>query len=186
MTLPKVVMISISNNPISQYYKQKVEPSWIDHGYKVDHFEAVTPEKLNSYSYLQFGKKRGTIDFTPTEIACWYSHVECWVLARSQPLLIIEHDIEHKRDIDPSIFESDMSCLASSNKEGTRKLAGGAYYLTPDIAKKMVQDVKNMKSITYNSDAFIHNFCDKYGVWSQDKCYQVQNPKIGYTVVHNK
>jgi hypothetical protein len=181
---PEVWMISITGNSISQHYKDLVLPSWKD--YKVNHFEAVTPKDMHKYSYLTFGKKRDRIDFTDTEKAVWYSHVECWVLARSKPIIIVEHDIMLMEEIEESIFETKMSCLAHSVSKTKQKLAGGAYYLTPDVAKHMVSHVKNIKKITYNSDAMIHRKCDEYGEWHQHKCFQIKDAKIGYTVEHNK
>lgn len=183
MSRPRCVMIAMSDNEISQHYKNYVLPTWKVRGWNVDLFEAVTPKTMGQYSYLNFGKKRGTIPFTDTEIAVWYSHVECWVLARKEPVLIIEHDMLLNKDIPDNIFESDMACLAN-HKGG--KLAGGAYYLTPETAIKMVNDIKHTKEIRWNSDATIHSWCDKVGIWSHDICTQYQDDNIGVTVVHNK
>lgn len=179
-------MISITDNPISQYYKNEVLPTW--NGYTVNHFEAVTPDTLQNYSYLNFAKKRDKIEFTDTEKAVWYSHVELWVKARTTPIIVVEHDIRLEKDIPVEVFESEMCCLAHSgvNKNGShRKLAGGAYYLTPKVATHMVNHVKNIKRITYNSDAVIHRMCDEFGIWRHDTCYQYQNKEIGVTVEHN-
>lgn len=63
-------MISISDNEISQYYKNLVLPSWKD--YEVRHFEAITPKDLHKYDYLNFGLKhrlkgKVKVEFTETE-----------------------------------------------------------------------------------------------------------------------
>lgn len=181
---PEVWMISITGNPISEYYKDIVTPSWS--GYKINHFEAVTPQTMSEFNYLNFGKKRDTIEFTDTEKAVWYSHVECWVIARSKPIIVVEHDILLDLPIPDEVFEQPMACLANSNRTSLRHLAGGAYYLTPDIATHMVNHVKNVKNITYNSDAMIHRKCDEFGKWYRHLCHQFKNPDIGYTVEHRK
>lgn len=62
---PEVWMIQIPDNPISMYYRGRVEASW--EGYNLKYFDAITPKTMGTMQYLQFGKKRGTIEFTPTE-----------------------------------------------------------------------------------------------------------------------
>lgn len=183
--IPEVWMISITGNPISEYYKKYVTPSWS--GYKINHFEAVTPETtLNNFKYLNFGKKRDKIDFTETEKACWYSHVECWVIARTRPIIVVEHDVLLQEPIPKEVFSSAMCCMSNSNMKTKQKHAGGAYYLTPEVAKHMVNHVKCERNITYNSDAIIHRKCDEFGVWNQHLCHQYQDREIGFTVEHNK
>jgi|SRR6056300_94142 len=186
---PPVYMISISDNEISQYYKNLVLSSWKD--YEVRHFEAITPKDLHKYDYLNFGLKhrlkgKVKVEFTETEKAVWYSHMECWVLARKEPIIVVEHDIQLIKKIDESIFENDMVCLAHSNRKNKLKLAGGAYYITPAIAKYMTNDAKSKKPIYFNSDALIHNVCDKKGVWKHSHCFQIKDDNIGVTVDHNK
>ena len=115
----------------------------------------------------------------------WYSHVECWVVARSRPIIVVEHDIKLDHPIPNEIFSSGMCCMANSDREKKKKLAGGAYYLTPKVASYMVNHMKTQRSITYNSDAIIHRMCDEFGVWNHHLCHQYKNPEIGYTVEHN-
>jgi hypothetical protein len=69
MKKPEVWMISISDNPISQHYKNICVPSWQKFGYSVNHFEAITPRSLKNSNNLKFYKKirkdgKTTVDFT--------------------------------------------------------------------------------------------------------------------------
>lgn len=185
---PPVVMIQITDNPISQYYKNKVLKSWRE--YDVMEFDAITPETLNERGILTFDKKKRIGEFSDTEKACFESHMECWVMARKQPLLIIEHDIRLLRPIPPEIWTYPMAGLCwSGEKLPRRKLPCGAYYLTPRIAKELVRIVKGHSSyrgIHYNPDAIIHNLMDKVGYWDIKYCTQIQDPEIGNTIQHTK
>jgi hypothetical protein len=165
-----------------------VEQSWLDHGFKLNYFNAITPE-TNTLNYLNLTKKRDTIEFSPTEIAVWYSHVEMWAKARNRPILIIEHDALLLKAIPNEVFyENEMVCLGQTLNEKTgliQKLPGLAYYLTPKIAKKMVNSVKTLKSITWNSDATIHRSCNEHGLWIPEHVFQIKNHDVGTTIEHN-
>jgi hypothetical protein len=78
-----------------------------------------------------------------------------------------------------------MICLGHTGKNKIR-LPGLAYYLTPGIATRMVNDVKAIKKITWNSDGTIHGYGTKEGVFETDHVYQVQNRSIGTTIEHKK
>jgi len=165
------------------YYRGRVEESWSE--YNLKFFNAITPENPPKNNYLTFGKKRDTIEFTDTEIAVWYSHVELWAKARTRPIMIIEHDALLVEDIPQNYFEKyKMMCLGHTGKN--RTLPGLAYYLTPEIATKMVNDVKNTQEITWNSDGSIHSYCQKHGLFEPEHVFQVQNKKIGTTIEHRK
>lgn len=179
-------MIQMNSNPISMYYRGRVIQSWWERGYDVQFYEATTPEN-NQKTYLNFDKKRGTIEFTPTEKAVWYSHVEMWAKARERPILIIEHDAMLLSDIPSGIFKEPMACLGHGISPTTghrHKLAGCAYWLTPKIATKMVSTIKTMKRIQTNSDAFIHSNCDREGVWAKHHVQQIQEDDVGTTIEH--
>lgn len=181
---PDVWMIQMSSSPQSMYYRGRVEESW--DGYNVKYFEAITPETMDEKGYLTFGKKRDTIEFTPTEKAVWYSHVELWAKARKKPILILEHDALLVKPIPERIWQqNDMVCFGHTGKS-KRALPGLAYYLTPEIATRMVNDVKGISNITWNSDGTIHGYCGKNGVFETDHVYQVQNRSIGTTIEHMK
>ena len=174
----------MSHHPISMYYRGRVEESW--DGYDLKFFEATTPEN-NAKAFLNFGKKRGTIEFTETEKAVWYSHVEMWarVRGKTKGVIIIEHDAMLVRPIPVRLFENDMVCLGHTGVK-RNALHGLAYYLTPSIATKMVADVKSIKKIEWNSDATIAGYCDKIGVLQKDHVKQIQNRSVGVTIEHRR
>jgi hypothetical protein len=181
---PDVWMIQMPSSPQSMYYRGRVEESW--NGYNLKFFNAITPETMESKGYLHFGKKRDTIEFTPTEKAVWYSHVELWAKARKKPIIIIEHDALLVKPIPDRMWDQhDIICLGHTGKNKIR-LPGLAYYLTPGIATRMVNDVKAIKKITWNSDGTIHGYGTKEGVFETDHVYQVQNRSIGTTIEHKK
>jgi len=179
---PEVWMIQISDNPRSMYYRGRVEESWSD--YNLKFFNAITPQNPTKNEYLTFGKKRDTIEFTDTEISVWYSHAELWAKARKKPILIIEHDALLLEPIPDEIFDHDMVCLGHHRKPDIW-LPGLAYYLTPKIANDMVRRAKSSK-IDANSDSFIHQYCERFGVFECKYAYQVQNKSIGTTIEHRK
>ena len=64
---PEVWMIQIRDNPVSMYYRG-IEESWKD--YDLKFYDAVTPKDFENESFnhfLNFGKKRDRIEFSPTE-----------------------------------------------------------------------------------------------------------------------
>jgi len=191
---PDVHMITITGNSISEHYRDLVKPSWEDAGWKVLNFEALVPEDCVNVKILPLGdKRRGSkvIGFTKTEIAVWYSHYYAWMLCRKldKPIIVAEHDILLEQDIDPDVFNHPIACLSHvTRRNGDHaKLAGGAYYITPEGAKRLcaIKDHKK-KSVDYNSDAWIHRICDTYGKWFMMTTIQVQDEEIGVTVEHRK
>ena len=184
-------MIAISDNPISMYYRKEVLPSWVNHGFKVNHFEAVTPR--NMPDFLPFYMKRKQRPFTETEKAVWYSHYALWSKCweTKTPLIVVEHDIRLLSPLEDEIFENRIACLSHDcrprrpgNEPEELKLAGGAYYITPDISRKLMR-IRHDKRINHNSDAWIHKVCDENGKWYKHKCRQFKNPKVGATIEHN-
>ena len=124
---PEVWMIQIKDNPISMYYRGRVETSWKD--YDLRFYDAVTPATMQEEDFnhfLNFDKKRGTIEFSETEKAVWYSHVNLWVKARRKPIMIIEHDALLLESIDAEWFENDMVCFGHTGKN-MKNLPGLAY-----------------------------------------------------------
>jgi hypothetical protein len=186
---PECWMIAISDNPISMYYKNEVLSSWTDRGFVVNHFEAITPKNLHEYDLLKFTKKRNKIEFTETEKAVWYSHYMTWKLCwdMQKPIIVVEHDIQLLKNLSEDVYTKNVACLAHvkrSNKV-TAKLAGGAYHITPYGARQLLR-ARHEKTITYNSDSWIHETCDKYGKWFHLHSIQIKDDKIGVTVEHNK
>ena len=197
---PEVWMIAITGNPISEYYKEHCTPSWTKHGFKVNHFEAKTPKDLETdeCNFLPFTMKhsysRNTdVEFTQTEKAVWYSHYYAWKKCWDEQtsFIVAEHDAWLKKDIDPKFYLTNITCLCHDeriNKEGKlygrAKLAGGAYYLTPNVARELMR-IGHHKKVIYNSDAWIHRTCDKFGRWNETACKQFKNDEVGVTIEHN-
>lgn len=189
---PEVWMIAITDNPISMYFKNEVISSW--EGYVVNHFEAKTPKDLSidcDFLNLAFKQRKNSIiEFSDTEKAVWYSHYflwkHCW--DTQTPIIVIEHDVKLLEDLEAEVFEYDMACLCHDtryNSDQNPKLAGGAYYIKPRAARKLME-VRHKKKIINNSDSWIHSICDKFGKWYDHKCEQFKNSEVGTTIVHNK
>ena len=189
---PEVWMIAITDNPVSIYFKSEVMPSWGE--YVVNHFEAKTPKDLSvdcDFLNLTFKQRKNLmIEFSVTEKAVWYSHYflwkHCW--DTQTPIIIVEHDVKLLEDIEDEVFGYDMVCLCNDTRDNSDhkpKLAGGAYYIKPLAARKLME-VRHNKKIITNSDAWIHVVCDRFGKWYSHKCQQFKNSEVGTTIVHNR
>jgi hypothetical protein len=195
--LPRVGMIYLKGNSVSEYYKNIVSQSWLNAGFGIDYIQGITPETFDEAPVkLNFGKKSTGRnigkDFTETEKAIWYSHIKMWdIAARKQnPLIVIEHDVmllDHidKVDIEryPILGICHNGLLSKKPEKGYRVSAGGAYMLKNDIAKKMIDELPSL--ITTNSDAYIHNYIARYGTFKQRHSTQLYLPDIGTTIAHD-
>ena len=192
---PPVWMIVMSGNPISDYYRKLALPSWLKAGFDVNFFEGVTPETYKDHFDLLFGKKhsKSTPDgvmFTVSEKCVWYGHYYLWkkCIDTDTPMIVCEHDIELVMDIQPSIFTTPMACLAHDppdiRKEKRTSLAGGAYYITPDVAKVLIRI--NEDRIRINSDGWVWEVCKAHGYFHYDKCSHIKDYSVGFTTKHNK
>ena len=77
------------------------------------------------------------------------------------------------------------ACLAHVlRKNKIVQLGGGSYYITPKGAKELLR-IRHDKAIIKNSDAWIHNRCDKMGKWFHYHSIQIKDDAIGVTVFHN-
>ena len=142
--------------------------------------------------------------FTPTERAVWYSHLKAWKLCvhLNKPIIVCEHDVRpvvHYYDSFPheEVYRHDICCLAH-DKKGTHKidingkdyrfayLAGGAYYIKPEGALRLLEAPRLLKKVQFNSDGWIHRTCKRYGEFLPMACIQFRNPKVGYTIEHGK
>jgi GR25 family glycosyltransferase involved in LPS biosynthesis len=189
---PEVWMIAITDNPISMYFKNEVISSW--EGYVVNHFEAKTPKDLTidcDFLNLAFKQReKSNVEFSDTEKAVWYSHYFLWKRCwdTQTPIIIVEHDVKLLEEIEDEVFENDIVCLCHDTRENSDskpKLAGGAYYIKPKVARELMK-IRHNKKIINNSDAWIHSTCDKFGKWYDHKCEQFKNSEVGTTIVHNK
>lgn len=195
--LPRVGMIYLPNNPISMKYREVVSQSWIAHGHGVDYHAGITPDTFDqAYRELNFGKKmsgrnKGR-DFTETEKAVWYSHLMMWDIAarKRSPLIIVEHDVIQLKPLDMSKIEQypclgicHCGMLSNKPEKGYRISAGGAYVLTPDMGKHLVDNLP--KTIETNSDGYIYRLLSRYGSFEHHVSTQLYIPEWGGTIAHD-
>ena len=193
--LPTVFMIVIPDNPISMYYRGRVEQSWTDRGFNIEYFNAVTPEtipqqkKQLKFSLKHHSKPERVREFSETEKAVWYSHFGVWDIARRKqsPIIIIEHDVRLIRPINPNIFKNVKAmglCHFHLRDGSLGTTAGGAYFLNKEVASDLYKETLSL-NITYNTDNLIHKKIDQYGSnWKTHYCEQINEPSIGTTIIH--
>jgi len=155
-------MISISDNPVSQHYRDICKPSWEEQGFNVIDFEAVTPETVETENMneLEFWRiirrDHNTREFTPTEKAIWWSHFVLWhkCLIRKKPIIVAEHDAlllkDLPKDLRPGKLKfAFLGTAKGRNPEGKFVIAPcTAYYLTPEMASELVK-VRNKRWSTH-------------------------------------
>lgn len=191
---PTVFMIVMPNDPVSMYYRGRVETSWTDRGFNIEYFNAVTPETMHEEKQLNFALKtrpslRRAREFTDTEKAVWYSHRALWKIARRKqsPIIVIEHDTLLIQPIDPAIFKNVKAmglCHAMLKDGSIATTAGAGYYLTRDVANELYRE-SGSTEINYNSDALIHSKIDQHGGnWKIHFCQQLIVDTIGTTIRH--
>ena len=154
MSRPDVWMISISDNPVSQHYRDICKPTWEEQGFNVIDFEAVTPETvekegMDELEFFKIIRKDGsTRDFTETEKAIWWSHFVLWhkCLIRKKPIIVAEHDAFVRKELPSVLYRPSklkfafLGTAKGRNLEGKYVLAPcTAYYLTPEIASELVK-----------------------------------------------
>ena len=185
-------MIQMSDNPISQHYKNIVLPSWKYRGYDVKEFEAITPETLPAEP-LRFSKccSAGTPwpgrGFTDTERAVWYSHYLLWVKCAEmgKPILVIEHDTLLLRDLPRRGYQESVLGLGKviTEKGRVQRWPAGAYYIPPIKAKQLIFRAKG-SIIDCNVDGFINSHLrTRKNLWV---CLQIIDNDIGTTIHHDK
>jgi GR25 family glycosyltransferase involved in LPS biosynthesis len=121
---PPVIIIRNKDDDISEYLASKARISWERLGFDVEYFDAVTPETLDQFNYLNFGDeilmtrpydpplspwrplRRGgewlQRKISDSEKSVYYSHFEVWkvILERDVPCIVVEHDGELNPEID--------------------------------------------------------------------------------------
>ena len=195
--LPRVGMIYLEDNETSKKYKSIVSQSWKNAGFTIDYYFGITPNTFDkAVKQLEFGKKSTGRnigkDFTETEKAIWYSHMKMWDIAsrKASPLIVIEHDVMLLEAIDQITIDRygivglcHNGLLSKKPEKGYRISAGGAYLIKNEIAKKMLESLPQI--ITTNSDAYIHNFIARYGVFKHHHSTQLYIPELGTTIDHD-
>lgn len=167
---PKVRMISISENPTSQYYKSITKPSWEKFGFEVQDFEAITPktmdhyiEKYNFDFSLNFLVPQVNRSYYDTEKAIWLSHYQNWVEIANgddEGAIVIEHDAELLEDINPSEIDSELILfcrwkMVFYSMPGFAA-AGSAYYISKRMAQKLIDDLYRLKYIEVHAGDVIN------------------------------
>ena len=191
-------MIQMPDSEVSQYYVNKVLPTWDNH--RVNMFDAYTPKHMPDY--LNFGKFWGLRDFSLSEKAGFYSHLELWkkCFEDDEPISIIEHDVMCVKDDMPVVSNFFAFCnfdSKQSHKNYTDRFEGHpywgtgemlcpvthAYYMTPDVAETLFDTISNN---------IIEKFVDDY-MWEfmgRDKSKIVNytspiyNDSVGGTMIH--
>jgi len=156
-----IYMISITGHPVSEMYKRITMDSWTGSGFKVIHFEAITPKDLYKKHKLDFGKKTtGTKrEFTATEKAVWYSHFELWCkcLKLNKPIIVLEHDSKLLKPL-PNLDKEGYKFLSFINRDygkgGIYMAPGSGYYITPVVAQRLVAHAV-CGQINQNSDGHL-------------------------------
>ena len=169
-------MISISDHPVSQMYKNYGADTWKD--YDVHHFEAVTPKTLGNKHKLEFGRN-GNRDFTETEMAVWYSHFELWCYSviNKESIVVVEHDGVLTKPL-PSFDNLDKKFISYHEIDGEVRISpGSGYFISPRMGEKLVAQAVT-RIIKMNSDGHLVQELqakeDKY----LDDFYYVEQIKI--------
>lgn len=107
-------MIRMKGDSTSEIYAKYCSKSWIDAGFEVNFFDAVTPSTLHNYIHkLKFDDK-AEILLNDQEKSCLLSQFLLWEKCRDtdRPILVLEHDaylktpdmIKYNSDFDVTFF----------------------------------------------------------------------------------
>lgn len=186
----KTIMISVTDDPVSQAYRKYCEPTWRE--FNLRHFEAVTAETQSQYDFIQFGQK-GNRDLTDTEKACFYSQYFLWkkCLNEKVPILVLEHDAFLERPewikFDPRF---DVTFYGQHSME--------AVMYHPRFAQKLINHVES--NIVTGPMSVVDRLVGYLSPRTQSRharpharfigpgapVKSVLDPKIGTSVIHNK
>lgn len=153
-----ILTISISDNELSQYYKNLSNNSFDKFGYS-NHFHIEGPTKFSNE--LKFADKRVyrrglSRDWIESEKCIYLAHFRAWerVCALNEVCIIKEHDCIMKRpfsrDIDHPLFS-----FAATTKTPPYSCAAVGYIINPTYAKKLI-DITNRIEIYMPVDGIIH------------------------------
>ena len=191
-----VYVITLKDNPISQYYTNRIKESWFAHGYiNLKFVEGITPETIKDRCpiKLNFDKIRHRHrprHFTPTEKAIWYSHYYLWRRVRrlKRNAIIIEHDNMLLEEIPNSITQYDLRAFCRHNEKPCL-MAGSAYYITPKGASTLIND-PGLKKIIQNVDGHLlmqkNQTPFKTDIYKNTHAQVIYDEKIGTTINHGK
>jgi hypothetical protein len=205
----KVYQISISDNEISQYYRELSEPTWWDHDHEVVSVEAITPatEGKPPHNWIKFNKKDFKVphrDHTPTERSIFYSYLKAiqMIADSGESGIVCEHDTELLHYI-PKLLLLDLewSLLGHQVAPTGRlvKLACTAMYMTSPMAKWILEQPIWKTGVKHNVDGVLENLLSDISHDVSDPrqpkiskvknikyCRQIVHAHIGTTIEHGK
>jgi len=202
-----VYMISISENPVSQYYKDICKSTWSDFGYHVLDYEAVTPKTLHKYNEVKFAETKFSGNpFTETEKSVWHSHRELWkfvVKSCANGCIIIEHDCYMLKPLPDGgqRIGRNFFCNTAINRNRPRVSPCAGYFVTNTVASELVR-VSAETTHEQNVDGFLYETCRQLGhipsnlkintkeyyefFESGYSCIQYFDESVGRTIKHNE
>jgi hypothetical protein len=145
-----IYAIVIEDSSISQWYFNRILPSWHRYGFYPILFPACTPKSIEGRTELNFGSyvamhkymKRGIMKpFALTEKACWYSHFDAWrkCIELDRPIAVIEHD---------ALLVNPMHLVIRADLSFFDAAAMGGYVINPKAAQQLVEVVQSQGVIT--------------------------------------
>lgn len=153
-----ILTISISDNTLSQHYKNLSNESFKRFGYN-NHMHIEGPTKFSNE--LKFEESRryrngSSRDWLESEKCIWLAHFRAWerVCALGKVCIVKEHDCIMTRPFDTDIDHPLFSFVATT-KTPAHSAAAVGYIINPTYAKKLV-DVANDIEIYAPVDGIIH------------------------------
>lgn len=191
-------MIVIKDNPISEYYASITLPEWRKAGFEVQVFDACTPNNppdnfTMNFTYLRTAKYLDlnlNKEHTPTEQACWYSHMSLWkkCVDLDRSILVLEHD---SYPLYPSLIDTDTDMdLITYDVYGT-----GCYIISPNLSRRSWEMFVEFKlPVNIGPYGHMHNLIAQKkdgfkGILTKDKNFftaatQILDVDYGATIDH--
>jgi len=191
-------MIQIPDNEVSQHYAVQTIPTW---ECDVNLFDAFTPTAMPDY--LDFGVFWGQREFSPTEKAGFYSHLELWQLCYEQdkPIAVVEQDVVRVQRDMPIIGDffafADFDNYDEWQNYCTRfnghPYWGGqgealcpvthAYYMTPDVAETLFYTLSE-QTLTKFVDDYMWEFMGQDKSKIVNYASPIYYEDVGATMIH--
>lgn len=190
-------MIQIPGHKVSQHYARQTIPTW---DCEVNLFDAYTPDTMPDY--LNFQQFWGFREFSETEKAGFYSHLELWQLCfmEEKPIAIIEHDVIQRKSNMPIIGdffafadfvdEDDWKNYSTRFKGhpywGTNEAlcpVTHAYYMTPDVAEALYFNISS-NPVTKFVDDYMWEYMGQNTSKIRNYASPIYYDDIGNTMKH--
>jgi hypothetical protein len=167
-----ILTISISDNALSQHYKNLSNRSFEKFGYK-NHIHVEGPTKFSdeltfrSKRVYRSGRER---DWRESEKCIWVAHFNAWqrVCDLDEVCIVKEHDCIMTRPFSESIYHPLFS-FAATTKTPAHSCAAVGYIINPTYAKRLI-NISNDYNIHAPVDGIIHGEEPwvSYGVLDKD------------------